>query len=405
MTYGEALEYIASLQNRGWRLGLDRMTAFLERIGNPHLGGTKFIHVAGTNGKGSVTAMVQAALIVAGHKTGGFFSPYVYDFRERIQLNGELIPEKDVARITERLKPIAEELGVTEFEFKTAMGFLFWKEMGAEWVALEVGLGGRLDCTNLVIPEVAVITEIGLDHQQFLGNTLREIASEKAGIMKPGIPTVTGVTNPESLSAIEEKGGEIWRLGKEILLKGNEIETPIAKYLGLSVSLLGEFQRRNMAVAVAALDAAGLRIPDSVLSKAFQNLKVPGRMEVISESPKVILDGAHNAQAAKAIAETIGQCRVIYSAATGHNPKETIGSLAVFAKKLYICQMKYERGLSLDSIQEVASGNWEAYGSVREAIAAALEEMEPNETLLVTGSFYLLPEAKAEIATLLNNQA
>lgn len=405
MTYLEALEYISSLQHRGWRLGLDRMLAFLERIGNPHVGGPKFIHVAGTNGKGSVTAMVQAALIEAGYKTGGFFSPYVYDFRERIQLNGEMISEGDVSRITEQLKPTAEELGVTEFEFKTAMGFLFWKENNAEWVALEVGLGGRLDCTNVVTPNVAVITEIGLDHQQFLGNSLKEIAAEKAGIVKPGVITVTGVTNPESLSAIEEKGGEIWRLNKEILLKENEIETPVANHVGLSVNLPGEFQRRNLAVAVAALDAAGLRISDEVLRTAFSTFRLPGRMELMSSSPRIILDGAHNPQAATAVIETIGPCRVLYSAATGHDPKETIGSLVVFAKKLYICPMNHPRSLDLESMERSATGNWQSFDSVSQAAAAALKEMEPNETLLVTGSFYLLPEAKDEIATLLRNQA
>ncbi len=405
MTYDKALEYIATLQNRGWKLGIERMTAFLEDLDNPHKGSQNFIHVAGTNGKGSVTAMLQAALTQAGFRTGGFFSPYVYDFRERIQLNEELISKNEVAELTERLMPFAEKHQVTEFEFKTAMGFLHWKNKNADWVALEVGLGGRLDSTNVVQPKVAVITEIGMDHQQFLGNSLKEIAAEKAGIIKPGAITVTGVTNSEALNAIEEKGGEIWRLNQEILLFENKIKTPVREHHNLSVSLPGEFQKRNLAVAVAALDASGLRIPEPSLREALINLKVPGRMERVHDEPKIILDGAHNPQAAKAVMETVGKCRVVYSSATGHNPKETLSCIADYAEKLYICPMNHPRALDLQSIKDAAVGNWEAFDSVRQAVEAAWDDSEKNDTILVTGSFFLLPEAKAEIARLLKNQA
>ena len=214
MTYPEARKYIESLQARGWRLGLDRMEVFLDRLGNPH-DGLRAFHIAGTNGKGTVTGMISACLTSAGYKTGSFYSPYVYDFRERIQIDGEMISKADVARLTALIKPVADEMvyeevgGPTEFEFKTAMAFVYWKEMGCDVAAVEVGLGGRLDATNVIEePVCAVITEIGLDHQQYLGDTIEKIAFEKAGIVKPGRPVVTGVTDDRAYGVIREAAEE-----------------------------------------------------------------------------------------------------------------------------------------------------------------------------------------------------
>src|SRR6185436_18334668 len=230
MTYDEALAYIASLAPRGWRLGLDRMQAFVDKIGMQDAlgaeGGPQFIHVAGTNGKGSVTAYLQSILVEAGYKTGAFFSPFVYDPRERVQFGRELISKEDLAKLTEELIPIAESFsdtefgGITEFEFKTALGFLYWKRKQCEWVALEVGLGGRLDATNVVTPKASIIVSIGLDHTNILGHTLAEIAYEKAGIIKPKVPVVVGQMPHEALEVIERAAAEreapIWRYGKEI---------------------------------------------------------------------------------------------------------------------------------------------------------------------------------------------
>src|SRR5688500_11172275 len=275
MTYTEARKYIESLQARGWRLGLDRMEAFLDRLGNPH-DGLRAFHVAGTNGKGSVTGMIAACLTSAGYKTGSFYSPYVYDFRERIQIDGEMISEADVARLTALIKPVADEMaceevgGPTEFEFKTAMAFVFWKEMGCEVAAVEVGLGGRLDATNVIEePICAVITEIGLDHQQYLGDTIEKIAFEKAGIIKPGRPVVTGVTDDRAHKVISEvateRGSSCGRVEglqsavRPILRWENEggsvlSPSPISENEGGGVGR-ANFAIINRAVAVAALEA------------------------------------------------------------------------------------------------------------------------------------------------------
>ncbi|MBC8064854.1 MAG: bifunctional folylpolyglutamate synthase/dihydrofolate synthase, partial [Chlorobia bacterium] len=231
MTYEKALAYIASLETRGWRLGLDRMQEFANRLGLPgslgEVGGPQFIHVAGTNGKGSVTAYLQSMLIESGYSTGSFFSPFVYDPRERVQIGRRLIPKSIFALLTEWIRPFGESLtetkfeGVTEFEFKTAMGFQFWKEMEAEWVALEVGLGGRLDSTNIVTPRCSVIVSIGKDHTHILGDTYHQIAEEKAGIIKPGVSVIVGEMPEEALLTIlkiaQERGSEAWVFGREIL--------------------------------------------------------------------------------------------------------------------------------------------------------------------------------------------
>lgn len=215
MTYDESLAWIAGLQGRGWRLGLDRMRAFVRAAGlEDVLGGPEspiqYLHVAGTNGKGSVTAYLQSMLVAQGYKTGGYFSPYVVDPRERIQIGGELISRDEFASVATELREVAERFdqteqgGITEFEFKTAMGFLAWKRAGVEVVALEVGLGGRLDATNVVTPKACAIVSISLDHTSILGNTEAEIAGEKAGILKPGVTGVLGTVNKEAEAAIKE---------------------------------------------------------------------------------------------------------------------------------------------------------------------------------------------------------
>ena len=231
MTYEQALAYIAALEPRGWRLGLDRMQEFVHRagldqsIGNPS--GPQFIHVAGTNGKGSTTAFLQSILVESGYRTGSFFSPFVVDPRERVQFGRELIGKQELADLTEALIPVADSLtdsefgGITEFEFKTAIGFQYWKQRHAEWVALEVGLGGRLDATSVVTPCASIIVSIGLDHMHILGDTRAKIAFEKAGVIKPGAPVIVGDLPPDALEVVTEVAqantAPIWRWGHEVL--------------------------------------------------------------------------------------------------------------------------------------------------------------------------------------------
>lgn len=418
VNYSEALSYIGSLKKRGWRLGLDRMQEFLKRVGNPHED-LKFLHVAGTNGKGSVTAMLQSILTEAGYRTGGFYSPYVFDFRERIQINRELIPTEEVAGLTELLKPVSEKMegtslgGPTEFEFKTAMGFLFWKKMVCDYVCLEVGLGGRLDATNVVTPVISIITEIGLDHQQYLGETIEEIAGEKGGIIKPGIPCVCGATNPNAQKTIKEiakdRNALFWQLGKEIVLeKANEhyrVFTPVSRHDGLYTNLLGSFQARNMAVAVGALDASGIVYSEKALIDGLKKVCLPGRMQVVCEEPFVLMDGAHNPQAAEQVMQSIEECfpekkiRLVFSSSLGHNSRETLSAFSRKIKCLYLTTMENERSMGMEELLSVAreagieGTKTRQYSSPKEALAKACEDWQKGEIILVTGSFYLLSEA------------
>lgn len=356
------------------------MEVFLDRLGNPHEG-VKAFHVAGTNGKGSVTGMIAKCLSAAGKKTGAFFSPYVYDFRERIQIDGEMIARADVASLTQRIKPIAEDLsfeevgGPTEFEFKTAMAFLYWKERGCEVVAVEVGLGGRLDATNVINePLCAVITEIGLDHQAYLGDTLEKIAFEKAGILKRGRPVVTGVTDDGAFAVIravaEERGCECFRVLPAP--RGDEETMP-------------DFRARNRSVAMEAL-RRGMPEALGTADEALRTFSLPGRMELVSEHPRILLDGAHNEQAIRAILENIdGHIVCVYSAATGHQPLTAV--LRDRCRKVLVAPMKHPRALLGPELAAT-------HETVHDALKAAMAELREGETLLITGSFFLLAEAK-----------
>ncbi len=418
MTYQQALEYISSLEKRGWRLGLDRMEELLARFGEPHLSGPHFFHVAGTNGKGSVVSLVQLMLTRSGYRTGSFLSPYVYDFRERIQIDGEMIAEEDLSRITASLVPISESLatsifcGPTEFEFKTAVGFTYWKEQKCDYVALEVGLGGRLDATNVVDPLVSIITEIGLDHQQYLGDTIEAIAQEKAGIIKPGKPVVCGTSDPRATQVILDVArmceSEIWCLGDEIRIGLNRISTPVRRH-SVDLGKMAVHERRNAATAVAALDIVGLTISDDVIDQVVTSLALPGRMEVIHDRPTVILDGAHNDQAASAVSGAIrkrhGNAKVIlvYSAGSGHDPSSTV--LAFDADTVHAAPMQHPRGLTASALRRALPESAKVHTSVKDAVLNAIHEATEVDVILISGSFYLLSEAKVGLHQVLGESA
>lgn len=374
MTYSDARRYIESLQARGWRLGLDRMEVFLDRLDNPQVGLQAF-HVAGTNGKGSVTAMIAAALAEAGYKSGAFFSPYVYQFEERIQVDGRLISRDDVARLTAELKPIADDMvyeevgGPTEFEFKTAMAFVYWREQGVDYAAVEVGMGGRLDATNVIeAPLCAVITEIGLDHQQYLGETIEKIALEKAGILKPGRPAVTGVTDDAAYEVIRRRA--------------EELQCPLQRVKADS------FLELNRALAAAALDVG---LPRGAAWRVPQ-VSLPGRLEVVSTDPPVVFDGAHNEQAVSAVLRHVpGSVVCVYSCATGHPPLTSL--VRELCREVFVAAMNHPRGLPAEELQPTHS-------SVADAVRAGLEALQPRETLLVLGSFFLLAEARQALRDL-----
>jgi dihydrofolate synthase / folylpolyglutamate synthase len=431
MTYEEALAYIASLAPRGWRLGLDRMQEFARRLGLEgslgEPGGPQYIHVAGTNGKGSVTAYLQSMLIESGYSTGSFFSPFVYDPRERIQIGRRYIPKKILALLTQVIRPIGDSLadtefgGVTEFEFKAALGFAFWKHMECEWVALEVGLGGRLDATNIVIPRCSVIVSIGLDHTNILGHTLAEIAHEKAGVIKPGIPVVVGSMPDEAREVIEaeaaSQGAPVWLYGREVTVSADNrpgafvVETPTGQHAGLHLGIPGAQQGHNMALAVAAMDASGATRTLGGLSEGSKKASVPGRFERANYRDRtVIFDGAHNSDAAKVLLESLRMylwsrasddvkvpTRVILVSGmvAGHDAADFYRELAPEAQSIHLVPIDFHRAVPPAQIAGEIRGLFhdiQVHGSPLEGLVAATEEAGKDDIILVTGSFYLVGE-------------
>lgn len=332
--YQKAVEWIHSNMRFGSRLGLERISKLLSLLGNPEKS-CKFLHVTGTNGKGSVTAFIASVLREAGYRTGMYTSPYLEDYRERIMINGRKIPKNVLTELVEEVRSRVDQMVAegyehpTEFEVNTALGFLYFAREQCDYVALEVGLGGRFDATNVVIPLVSVITTIGYDHTDRLGNTLSEIAFEKAGIIKAGIPVVTGALEDEPFEVIRKRARELsspliavgqnpaatvtWE-EVSYSLEGQVINVfgPEFTYTNLRVPLLGRHQQLNASLAIAALHAASATDRDKALILDEKSVRAgiaktvwPGRLEVLHRNPMVVLDGAHNPQGARALAEAI----------------------------------------------------------------------------------------------------
>lgn len=304
MNYKETLDYIHSLGKFTLPAGLKRIEKVLAMLGNPQ-NRFKSIHIAGTNGKGSVSAFVSSVFKTAGYKTGLFISPFIIDFRERIQINGEFISESDLVFYSQRVMETGAELN--EFEFITALAFLYFKEQNIDVLVCETGLGGRLDATNTLRNlACTVITKIGLDHTAILGDTIEEIAGEKCGILRD-CPTVTTPYQPqEALDVIKSKSNN--------LIIPDISKTEISNdgtytYKGeeFKISLKGDFQIENSLVAIECIKNSGFDVSYDSIFKGLKNTSFPARLEVISEKPLVLLDGAHNPDGARVLAKEIGK--------------------------------------------------------------------------------------------------
>ena len=434
MNFETALEFMHGRIRHGWKLGLERFTELCRRLGSPQ-NEYKIIHITGTKGKGSTTAMAAAILAECGYRTGAYFSPYVYDVRERVQINGVPISKEDFARLITEIKPHLDLLdetdfgAVTEFELKTALGFLHFAQQKAEVVCLEVGIGGRLDATNIVSPSVCAITNIGLDHTQILGDTHAKIAFEKAGILKPGVPSFTAVRHPDAFAVIKERAAQVgspltrilregtfpdekgavrWRIAEGDPHTANLTVTTLhAEYAEIPVNLIGDYQRENAACAIASAESViGDQIPLSALRTALEKLTLPGRLEVYRKPNEVllVLDGAHNGMAAEALSLPLASLRekhgikgvrLVVGMLNGHDATEVITPIVVGVRKAYVCAPGWKRAQSAEELAEVVKRfvpQTEIYATVKEAVTSALQEAEPHEMVLVTGSFYTVGE-------------
>ena len=318
MNVNEALEYIHSVCWKGMMPGLGRITTLLEKMGNPHKA-LKFVHIAGTNGKGSTAAMTASILRKAGYCTGLYTSPYIYQFGERMQVNGELISDEELVEITEYVKPMADSMeeSPTEIELTTAIGFEFFKRKGCDIVVLEVGLGGLLDATNVIsCPEVAVITNIGLDHTDILGNTLEEIAMNKAGIIKEGGNAVIYRGKPSVEAVFEQvcndKNVKLKKANFDGLkLKSHDLFEQVfdcGEYKDLHLPLLGDHQLHNAAVVLAVAETLiekGWNISRRNIYDGIRDVSWPGRFDIVCRNPLFIIDGGHNPQCLEALVKNI----------------------------------------------------------------------------------------------------
>ncbi|MDI6734852.1 MAG: folylpolyglutamate synthase/dihydrofolate synthase family protein [bacterium] len=337
MNYRQVIKYLNSLERFGIQLGLERITRLLELLGNPHQD-LRCIHVAGTNGKGSTTTFIGEILKKAGFKVGVYTSPHFVSFTERITINGLPIPEAEVAKIiSERILPVIKILPShpTYFEIATAVAFLYFAQEKVDFAVLEVGLGGRLDATNVIIPLVSVITSIGLEHQDVLGETIEEIAFEKAGIIKQGVSVVTSASQPEVLKVIKKmakhQGAKLYQVGQDIKFVIKQfpanpnsnyqfsVKGILKEYNGLRTSLLGYHQIINATTAICVIEVLQkyheVKITTQAIKKGLLQARIRGRLELTKKSPFVLLDGAHNPASAavlrKALEDYFSRMRLI----------------------------------------------------------------------------------------------
>lgn len=419
MNYQEAVALIHSRLKFGVQPGLERMEALMEALGHPEKE-LLYIHVAGTNGKGSTCTMLSHILQQAGYKTGLFTSPYVVDFCERIQVNGQMIPHADLAKETGRIVPILEQLaeqGIepTEFEVVTALAFSYFARVQCEVVVLEVGLGGRLDSTNIIpAPLVSVLTAIAYDHMAVLGHTLTEIASEKAGIIKEGGVTVAyPCQRPETWDVVRKMAAD----HRNVLLLPDTAQVQITQsslsrtefiYQGEQyvLPLLGQHQVYNAVTVIEAARAAanrGLHLTPEHIFAGIAQTRIPARMELLSSCPLILIDGGHNEACSTALEQVLRQ----------HLPgKRLVALMGMMEDKAYDAYLKNvgpcfssvfcvqpenPRALSAQALAQAAGrycSEVAACPNMPGAVHSALEALQQADGLIVCGSFYLAAEAR-----------
>lgn len=427
--YQQTIDYLFHRLPMYSRLGaaafksdLTNTITLCEAVGNPHLQ-FKSIHIAGTNGKGSSSHMLAAIMQTAGYNTGLYTSPHLKDFRERIKVNGEMVAESFVIDFTHRIKSLIEEIEPSFFEITVAMAFAWFAAKKVDIAVVEVGLGGRLDSTNIITPELAVITNIAYDHMNMLGNSLEEIAGEKAGIIKKGIPVVIGETLPETLPVFQQKAKEVgapvffahekrwiadWKQEKhELTVTVADNHTDDRKDYRLDLS--GLYQAKNLLTVLEAADiliAHKWQIAEKDIEKALLQVKkltgLHGRWEVIHQHPFTVLDVGHNEDGIKQIARQLEHCdfQKLHIVIGMVKDKDISGVLALLPKfaTYYFTKAQIPRALSENELAAKAKEfdlNGQAYTSVKEALQHAVDLAHQQDMILVCGSVFVVGEVEA----------
>lgn len=428
--YNQALDYLYSFVDYSLKhsselakadFNLNRMFALMESLGNPQ---TKYpiIHVAGTKGKGSTSALCAAGLQAAGYKTGLYTSPHLEDFVERIRINGEPISHEQLADLVDEIQPYVAKIEMlTTFEITTALAFMAFAKYGATAAVFEVGLGGRLDATNVVTPKASVITSLSYDHMAVLGNTLALIAGEKAGIIKDGVPVVSAPQKEEALEVLlriaSERNSDITLVGKDVefervgsSLSGQDLR--ITYYvmrkepITIHIPLLGAHQVENAATAYAALKASGIPISDEQIQSGFSRVQWRARFEVARFDPPVIFDSAHNQDSFEKLRETLEEffpgrkVYLIFGASEDKNIPGMFAEMKAKIQKIIVTRADHPRALSVDHIQGLADQagvESEAVVPVKEALRRALElSSKDGSIVLSAGSMFVTAEVMRE---------
>lgn len=423
MKYEEAMKYITEVGNFGSNYGLERTYKLLEHLGNPERD-LKLIHIAGTNGKGSTTSMITEILMGEGYKVGMYTSPFIEEFEERIQINRNNIPKESLAILMDEIKVAVDkviEAGYnhpTEFEIITVLMLLYFKKENIDFGVIEVGLGGTLDSTNVIKPIIQVITSISFDHTNLLGNTLEKIAREKAGIIKKGIPTVIYPQQEEVLKVIKNK---CFEMDSELYIANNEnlkfknivnLDKPyqLLKYnnqIDILLPLLGEHQIINLSVAMQTIEVLNnkniIDISIANIVKSIKNVSWKGRLEVLSNNPYVVIDGAHNIQGIKTLSRNIKKyfkyenLYLILGILADKDVEEMIKIITPMAKKVYSVTPNSIRGELAESLKDEVSKfnkNCKAFDKYEEAYLEALNDASEKDLILASGSLYMIGDMR-----------
>lgn len=413
--YNECLEAMYGLHRFGIKLGLETIGNILSSIGNPHKD-LKIIHIAGTNGKGSVASALSTILSSAGYKTGMYTSPHLVRFNERICINNTPVSDDDVIESYEAVKNVPEgEREPTFFEFSTAMAFYVFAKHNVQWAVIETGMGGRLDATNIICPSLSIITNISLEHQEYLGDTIALIAGEKGGIIKQGIPVISGVEQEDAVSTIKDIADRLnapfYSLNKDFHITADDNST--FTYSGINntwhnmkTGLAGKHQIENAALVLAACEVLNLKdtaIDHEKIRQGIINNRWPGRLEIVSRSPFVILDGAHNLAAAIKLGTFLSEevsdrdITLIIGILDDKPYEEILKHLLPPCKKVILTQAKTGRAIPAEKLYAAAKTlikDVDIIPDVDKAVSHAVSHASPKDAVCIAGSLYVVGEAK-----------
>ena len=416
MNYQQTLSYIYNLERFGIKLGLKNIADFLQDIENPHLNFPS-IHIAGTNGKGSTAAILESILCSAGYRVGLYTSPHLVDFRERIRICGKEIDQNSVVQFVNQQKSKIDKNGYTFFEVITALAFDYFAKKKIDIAVLETGLGGRLDATNVVMPEVSIITDIGLEHTDILGKTICQIAFEKGGIVKKGVPIVSGVKDKKAVKVLKnicnKKGADFidihkennWKI-KNMDLKGMrfDLKTKSNQYKNLKINLIGEHQVQNAVVALSAIEILkqkGWKISQKNIYQSLNKVNWRARFEIFGKNPLVILDVAHNPDGIGVLIDTFtrlfGKKKIIFifGVLEDKDYKGMLKALSSKAKFLILTKPDYGRAQSLDKLDKEATKleiPHKSIPKVRDACIFGFKMASKKDVLCITGSHFTIGE-------------